>query len=102
MAQSASEGSFNRGQSTMSELIVELAICLFVGLISLAVVVWDVASGRIVYLDGIALAIIVLTLGMFFLFNVFWSYRNGELRQIWQEFRKPKGSASGDSAPPGS
>jgi len=99
-AQSASEGSFIREQFAMNEVVVELTICLCVGLLSLAVVAWDVASGRIVYLDGIALAIIVLTIGLFFLFNVFWSYRTGELAQLWKDLRKPKATDSGHSTPP--
>ncbi len=78
----------------MNEIVVELTICLCVGLLCLAVVAWDVASGRIVYLDGIALAIIVLTIGLFFLFNVFWSYRTGELAQLWKDLRKPKATDS--------
>jgi hypothetical protein len=79
----------------MREAIIELAICLVLGVLSLAVVAWDLLSGQIAYLDGIALAIIVLTLGVFLLFNVLWSYRTGELRQILQELRKSKGRDSG-------
>jgi hypothetical protein len=85
---SASEGTFKREQSTMREAILELLVCLVIGILCVAVVVWDIVSGRIVYLDGIALAIIVLTLGVFFLFNVVWSYRTGELKQILGELRK--------------
>jgi len=101
MAPSSSEGSFDREQKRMGETVIELAICALVGLLSLAVVAWDVATGRILYLDGIALAIIVLTLGGFFAFNIFWSYRTGELKQMWQEFRKPRTGDSSESAPPG-
>ena len=63
-----------------------------IGLIGLTGVI--VASGSIVYLDGIALAIIVLTIGAFFLFNVLWSYRTGELRQVLQDWRKAEDSKS--------
>ena len=78
----------------MREVIIESAICIFVGVVSLAVAVWIVASGSIVYLDGIALAIIVLTIGAFFLFNVLWSYSTGELRQVLQDRRKAEDSKS--------
>jgi len=78
----------------MREVIIESAICILVGVVSLAVAVWIVASGSIVYLDGIALAIIVLTIGGFFLFNVLWSYRTGELRQVLQDWRKAEDSKS--------
>jgi hypothetical protein len=97
MFMSASEGTFKREQSTMREAILELSICLIVGILCVAVVVWDVVTGLIVYLDGIALAIIVLTLGAFFLFNVAWSYRTGEIKQILGELRKRD---SGGSGPP--
>ena len=75
----------------MREVIIEAAICVFVGVVSLAVAVWVVASGSMVYLDGIVLSIIVLTIGAFFLFNVLWSYRTGELRQVLQDWRKGQG-----------
>ena len=81
----------------MREVIIEAAICVFVGSVSLAVAVWVVASGSIVYLDGIVLVIIVLTIGAFFLFNVLWSYRTGELRQVLQDWRKARDSRSGNS-----
>ena len=70
--------------------ILELAICLVIGLASLAVVVWDVATGLIVYLDGITLALLSLTLGGFFMFNVFWSWHTGELQALLKELRQKK------------
>jgi hypothetical protein len=72
----------------MREVIIEAAICVFVGIISLAVATWAVVSGGIVYLDGIVLVIIALTIGGFFIFDVFWSYRTGELRQTLDNWRK--------------
>jgi hypothetical protein len=75
----------------MREVIIEAAMCVFVGVMSLAVAVWVVASGSMVYLDGIVLSIIVLTIGAFFLFNVLWSYRTGELRQVLEDWRKGQG-----------
>jgi hypothetical protein len=66
----------------MWESIAELGFCLLVGAIALAVVVWEIATGNIAYLDGISLSLISLTLCGFFLFNVFWSYRSGELKEL--------------------
>ncbi|MGO9272295.1 MAG: hypothetical protein ACLQOO_19040 [Terriglobia bacterium] len=66
----------------MWESIAELGFCLLVGAIALAVVVWEIATGNIAYLDGISLSLISLTLGGFFLFDVFWSYRSGEIKEL--------------------
>ena len=66
----------------MSERLIEVAICLFVGLASLAVVVWLGLSGLLAYLDGISLALISLIIGAFFLFDVLVAYRSGELDEI--------------------
>lgn len=79
----------------MRESILELALCLLIGLASLAVVVWDVATGRIVYLDGITVALLSLTVGGFFMFDVFWSWRSSELKVLLAEMRKPKESGAG-------
>lgn len=85
----------------MLESVIELGLSLLLGIAGLAVVVWDVASGRIVYLDGITLAILSLTLGGFFLFNIAWSWRTSELRTLLEELRKGRDSSSGDAATPG-
>jgi len=74
----------------MWESIIELVICLVIGAIALAVVAWEIATGRIAYLDGISLSLISLTLGGFFLFDVFWSYRSGELKEVLSSIRKPR------------
>jgi hypothetical protein len=75
-------------RSELRECVLELILCLLVGLASLLVVVWDVASGRIVYLDGIALALLSLTIGGFFIFNVAWSWRTSELKALLAELRE--------------
>jgi hypothetical protein len=67
---------------SMWETVAELGICLLIGAIALAVVAWEIATGNIAYLDGIALSLISLTLGGFFLFDVLWSYRRGELKEL--------------------
>lgn len=76
----------------MSESLIELGICLLIGLLSLAAVVWVVVTGRIAYLDGILLTLISLTIGVFFLFDIVISYRRGELREL---LGRRKGSAPG-------
>ncbi len=72
----------------MLETALMLLLCLLVGLLSLAIAAWLALTGRILTLDGLALALIVLTLGGFFMFNAFWSYRTGELRDMLEYFRK--------------
>jgi len=72
----------------MRACLLEMSICLILGLASLAVVAWVVATGWIAYLDGIALALIGLTLGAFFLFNLAWSWHTGELEALLRELRK--------------
>ena len=76
----------------MWESIVELGVCLLIGVVALAVVVWEIATGRIAYLDGISLSLISLTLGGFFLFDVFWSYHTGELKDLLKK-RQEAGSS---------
>ncbi|HEV2494553.1 MAG TPA: hypothetical protein VG204_15935 [Terriglobia bacterium] len=75
-------------RSELRECLLELTLCLLVGLASLLVVVWDVATGRIAYLDGIALALLSLTIGGFFMFNVLWSWRTSELKALLAELRQ--------------
>lgn len=72
----------------MLEAVVLLSLCLLLGLLSLAVVIWVVATGRIAYLDGIALALIGLTLAVFFIFNLAWSFYTGELQELLKSLRK--------------
>lgn len=66
----------------MLETIILLSFCLLVGLASVAVVIWLAASGGLFSIDGLAFALISLTLGAFFIFNVAWSFKRGELRAL--------------------
>ena len=66
----------------MIEPLLLLGICLLIGLLSFAVVVWVVVTGRIAYLDGLSLALISLAVGAIFLSMVGWSYRTSELKEI--------------------
>ena len=86
----------------MLETAFLLAFCLLMGLLCLAVVVWLIVTGRVFGLDGLSLALISLTLGVFFMFNVAWSRHVGELQEVLKHFRKgsTKSENSGDSARP--
>jgi hypothetical protein len=90
--------SSGQERSGMSERLVEVAICLLIGLASLAVVVWLAFTGRLAYLDGISLALISLVIGGFFLFDVFVAYRSGELNEILG--RRKAAASTGDSGKP--
>lgn len=72
----------------MSESLLELAISLIVGLFALVSVGWIVASGQIAYMDGIALALIALTIGVFFLFNIYLAYRAGDIQALLKSRQK--------------
>jgi hypothetical protein len=74
----------------MIEPLIWLVVCLLVGVLSVAVVVWVVATGRIAYLDGLSLGLISLAVGVIFLSMVGWSYRSSELKEILNSLRKDK------------
>jgi hypothetical protein len=76
--------------TSMFETILLLAFCLLIGLASLAVVLWLLVTGRLLTLDGLAFALISLTIGGFFMFNVAWSLRTGELRALLGQLGKKK------------
>ena len=84
----AADQALPRERSHVRACFLELGICLVLGLASLAVVAWVVATGWIAYLDGIAPALIGLTLGAFFLFDLAWSLHTGELEALLKELRK--------------
>ena len=82
----------------MLEALILLGLCALAGLASVVVVIWLLATGSLLSLDGLAFAFISLTLGGFFVFNIGWSLYTGELRQL---LAKPaKDSAGKESAPP--
>jgi hypothetical protein len=95
--------SSGQERQRMSERLIEVAICLFIGLASLAVVVWLALTGLLAYLDGISLALISLVIGGFFMFDVLVAYRSGELDEILGRRKgagdsgKPAVSASSES-----
>ena len=75
----------------MSESLFEILLSLAVALASLASVAWVVVSGLIAFMDGIAFALIALTIGVFFLFNIYLAYRSGDLQKALKsgESKKP-------------
>ena len=82
----------------MSERLIEVAICLLIGLVSLAVVVWLAVTGHLAYLDGISLALINLVIGVFFLFDVLAAYRSGELDEVLG--RRKEAASPGEGGKP--
>ncbi len=81
----------------MIEPLIWLVVCALVGLLSFAVVVWVVVTGRIAYLDGLSLALIGLAVGAIFLSVVGWSYRTSELKEILKSLRRGKNDVPGDA-----
>jgi ABC-type nickel/cobalt efflux system permease component RcnA len=64
------------------------AFCLLATAVGLAVVVWEVVSGRVFYMDGLWLTLISLTLAAVFGGSLAWSFYTGEGQQMLREFRK--------------
>lgn len=79
----------------MLEELVLLAFCFVVVVAGLAVVAFEVVSGRILSMDGMWLSLISLTLAALFGANLAWSFYTGEAQQRLSHFRK--GSAPDDS-----
>ena len=76
--------------SVMIEPVLLLGGCLLLGLLCLATVVWIVATGRIVHLDGLSLALISLGVGGIFLSVFGWSLHTGELKEILKSRSKER------------
>ena len=84
----------------MIESLIWLVVCLLVGLLSVAVAVWLVVTGRVAYLDGLSLALISLAVGGIFLSIVGWSYHSSELKALLKSLRSSRNDASGGSRQP--
>ena len=80
----------------MIEALILFSFCLLVGLIALGACVYLAISGSLFTLDGLSLALIALSIGGLFMFNVVWSAYTGELRAMLDHVRK-KPAASGPS-----
>jgi hypothetical protein len=77
-------------RSSMLETVILLAFCSLMGLASLAVLLWLAESGTLLTMDGLVFALISLTVGGFFMFNVAWSFRTGELRALLNQMGQKK------------
>ncbi len=86
--QNPEEMILGKERASMLETILLLAFCLFMGLLSLAVCVWQVVTGRAFTLDGLWLVLISLTIGGFLMFNVVWSIHTGEFQEVLKHLRK--------------
>jgi hypothetical protein len=75
----------------MRETILLLAFCGLVGFCSLLVALWQLWPPQAITMDKIAFALISLTIGGFFMFNVAWSFRTGELRALLSQRGKKPG-----------
>jgi len=71
----------------LEELLIS-GFCLLAALIALAIVAWEIISGRIFDIDGLWLTLISLTLAAVFGGNLAWSFYTGEWRQMLRHFRK--------------
>ncbi len=72
----------------MLETLILLGICCLVGLISVVVALVQLFPPSAITMDKIAFALISLTIGGFFMFNVVWSFRTGELRALLAQSQK--------------
>jgi hypothetical protein len=83
----------------MLEIVILLGLCVLVALSSVLVVIWLAISGSLLSVDGISFALISLTIGGFFAFNIGWSLYSGELRELLGSLRKNKspGNSEKDS-----
>ena len=72
----------------MFEDLLLSAFCLVATVLSLAVVAWEVVSGRVFDMDGLWLTLISLTLAAVFGGILAWSFYTGEGQQMLRQFRK--------------
>ncbi|HET7841544.1 MAG TPA: hypothetical protein VFM21_08060, partial [Terriglobia bacterium] len=56
--------------------------------ISVVVALMELFPPSAITMDKIAFALISLTIGGFFMFNVVWSFRTGELRALFAQSQK--------------
>jgi len=72
-------------QATAWESATLLFLCLIVALVALGIIVWVVASGLLLTLDGLLLTAACLVFTVAFGGNVAWSLRTGEAQSILKE-----------------
>jgi ascorbate-specific PTS system EIIC-type component UlaA len=78
----------------MLQAALLLAVCLLIGLISLAICAWVVISGPLFTMDGLLMIAISLTVGAFFMGNFAWSVHTGEVRETLNQLRSRKESGA--------
>lgn len=86
---------------SMLETAILLSLCGLVGLVSVGVVIWLTISGALFTLDGLVFALISLTVGAFFMFNIAWSLYTGELRALRDGLCKGASADKSVKEPPG-
>jgi hypothetical protein len=99
MPQNASNPEGVMEPPSMLETIILLSFCLLAGLVSLVVVIWLGVTGALFSLDGLAFALISLTLGGFMMFNVVWSLWKGELHALLGQLGKHKAGQNSEGNP---
>jgi ABC-type nickel/cobalt efflux system permease component RcnA len=72
----------------MLEDLLLSAFCLLATVVGLAVVAWEVVSGRVFDMDGLWLTLISLTLAAVFGGSLAWSFYTGEGQQMLRQIRK--------------
>lgn len=72
----------------MVETILLLVSSLLLGIGSLVLAGWLVASQQFASLDGLFLTIVCLVLALVFFLNGFWSLRSEEFRRLMAERNK--------------
>jgi hypothetical protein len=72
----------------MLEDLILLVFCFLVAVAGLAVVTFEVISGRFPSMDSLWLNLISLTLAAVFGGNLAWSFHTGEAQQMLRHFRK--------------
>ena len=78
----------------MLQAALLLALCLIVGLVSVAACVWVVLSGQMFTMDGLLLIAIALSIGGLFVGNVVWSVRKGEAQEVLNSLRRKGAEAA--------
>jgi hypothetical protein len=79
-------------RTTVWDSATLLFLCLIVALGALGIIVWVVASGLFLTLDGLLLTATCLVFTLAFGGNVAWSLRTGEAQSILKDLLKsPKG-----------
>lgn len=78
------------------EDVILLVFCALIAVGGLGVVAWQLATGRLLSIDGLWLAAICLTLAAVFGGNVAWSIYKGEMKQMFGGASKEPGAT-----PPG-